>query len=150
MYVGRSVIVYASPVVDTSGAGWNPWSVYLERGRRAKGWTVQELADALGVGRSTIYDWRTNGGSEKIAIEVVLAAAKAFGDHPVNAFMAAVDLVEDEPHDEELGMILLHPHLTDEEKQREIQRLEARRERDKQNRIADTQEFLRDLGRRAS
>jgi hypothetical protein len=40
--------------------------------------------------------------------------------------------------------------LTDEEKQREIQRVEARRERDKRNRIADTQEFLRDLGSRAS
>jgi hypothetical protein len=101
------------------------------------------------VGRSTWYDWIANGGSEKIAVETLVTIAQAFGDHPVNAFMAAIDLVQGEPQDEEIGMILLSD-LTDEEKQRQIRLVEARRDRDKATRISDTQEIIRVLGGRAS
>lgn len=141
--------MYASTVVDTSKSAEHPWPAYLQRGRRAKRWTVQQFCDATGVGRSTWYDWIANGGSEKIAVETLVTIARAFGDHPVNAFMAAIDLVAEEPQDYEIGLIL-QSDLSDEEKQREIRRVEARRERDQANRIHDTQEILRVLDRPAS
>lgn len=149
-YVGWSRVVYDSPVVDTSETAAHPWPAYLEQGRRRLGWTVKQFCDATGVGRSTWYDWLSNGGSEKIPVETLVTIARAFGDHPVNAFIAATGLVEEKPQDREIGLIL-QSDLPDEEKQRQIALITRRREQDEERRISDTQELLRFHGeRRAS
>ncbi len=110
---------------------------------------MARLARESGIHRATIFDWIKGGTGERLTVAFIVDIANALGDHPVNTFMAAADLVEEEPQDYEIGLIL-QSDLTDEEKQRQIRMVEARRERDTQNRIHDTQEILRELGRRAS
>jgi len=136
-------------VVDTSPPGNKTWAAYLQRVRRGHGWTIQRLADEAGIGRSTIQDWLKNGGSEKIKIETIVDIARAVGDHPVNAFIAAAGLIEEEPQDREIGMILASD-LSDEEKQYQIERIEALQEDDRQRRMAQTQEIIRIHGGRVA
>lgn len=118
------------------------WGAYLENARRRKGWTVQQLADAAGAGRSTIHDWISNGGSEKISVERIVRIARAVGDDPVRTFVAAADLVEEHPDDREIGQIIKNPHLTDAEKQREIDRVRREREQDTLRRMERTEQLL--------
>jgi transcriptional regulator with XRE-family HTH domain len=130
---------------DAAGA----WATYLRQMTDRPGWSVARLARESGIHRATIFDWIKGGTGERLTVAFIVAIANALDDHPVNTFIAAANLVEEEPQDYEIGLIL-KSELSDEEKQQQIRVVEARRERDMQNRIHDTQQILRDLGRRAS
>lgn len=142
-------MLYHSGMTDTSPGASDAWAAYLQRAADRVG-GVRALAKKAGLHHDTIYNYISAGRlQKKVTIETIIAIARAIGDHPVNAFLAAANLVEEEPQDYEVG-IILQSDLSDEEKQRQIRVVEARRERDQANRIHDTQEILRVLGRQAS
>lgn len=135
VYIGRSTVVYPSPMGDTQHAD-NPWSAYLYARTSRPGWNIKKLAEASGLARQTVSDWIRKGTERgSLKLETILAVARAAGDHPVTTFMAAAELIEEEPQDREIGAILSSLHLDEENKQRMIRDVEARRQGDAENTI---------------
>lgn len=129
---------------DTSPALDNSWGLYLNRLAETRGWTKTQLAREIGVKRQTVHDWISNGGGDRVKIDTIIKVARAAGDHPVNTFMAAANLIEEEPQDREVGLIA-QSSLPDEEKLRQIAIVQRKRDQDAERRIEDTHEILRGL-----
>lgn len=131
---------------DASDVGEN-WAAYLRRMTKRPGWSVAKLARESGIHRGTIFKWI--GGELGVTVDSVLRVASALGDDANTALRAAAnigvgagDLV-----DEEVAVIMRAP-VDDELKQRMLQRLRERRERDRQRRLEDFQEMLDELAAR--
>lgn len=134
---------------DTPPDTDNPWGLYLYRLTHRAGWSIARLARESGITRPTISEWiNKGGGAAGVKIETIVAIARGAADNPVNAFMAAAELIEEEPQDREIGLILASD-LTDDEKRRQISIIEKKREQDEERRVEDTQEVIRALGGRA-
>jgi transcriptional regulator with XRE-family HTH domain len=132
-----------------NGSDLGEWGKYLRLMTKRPGWSVARLARDAGLNPSTIFGYINGSTGQKVTIETIVAIARALGDHPVNTFIAAAGLVQEEPQDHEIGLIL-GSDLSDEEKLRQIHLLERRREQDQKRRVTDTVEMLRTLGDRAS
>lgn len=128
-------------MADTVSGANDSWALYVQRAAARVG-GVQELADRAGIHRSTIYEYIGGTSTKKVTVERVVAIARASGDHPVSAFMAAAAIVEEEPQDREVGQILASD-LPEDEQQRRIAVVMRRRDEDERRRMEDTQEFLR-------
>lgn len=113
------------------------------------GWSVARLAREAGRNASTIWDWMNpNISTEKITVESINKIAAATGDHPLTVFRAFTGLIEEEPEDEAIGLVL-QSDLDDAEKTRMIRNIMARREQDSARRVQDTIEMIR-LAQRAT
>jgi plasmid maintenance system antidote protein VapI len=131
---------------DASAPGEN-WSAYLRRMTKRPDWSVAKLARESGINRATIFKWI--GGEEGLTVDSVLRVATALGDDPNTALRAAANIGAgpDELVDAEVDVIMRAP-VDDELKQKMLQRLRDRRERDRQRRLEDFQEMLDDLAAR--
>lgn len=71
----RPPLTYLEHVSDPESAPGHTWATYLRATRKAKGMSVDELADAAGVHRMTIMRWEANRGgfSHKTLERVALA-----------------------------------------------------------------------------
>lgn len=134
--------MYRSDMTDTPSTEPDTWSAYLQRAADRSG-GVRALAKKAGLHHDTIYGYLSaNRTMKKVTIETVVAIARASGDHPVQAFIAAAGLVEEEPEDREIGAILTSG-LPEDEQQRLIRGIMRKREQDEERRMSDTQELIR-------
>lgn len=128
-------------VSDASPAG-EDWPSYLRRMTKRPGWTVAKLARESGVHRATIFGWLKGDGG--VTVDSVRRVAAALGDDVENALRAAGSTGMDAPtaqQDEEVALIMRAP-VGDEMKQRMLAKLHERRERDRQQRIADFETMI--------
>jgi transcriptional regulator with XRE-family HTH domain len=73
----------------------------IRRARREKGWTQEQLAQAVGVNKSAVAQWETPGGARTgITVQNLQRVARVLGKR-------MSDLLEDSPPDE--GMIITDP-----------------------------------------
>lgn len=101
------------------------------------------MARDSGLHRSTIFRWR-NGDGGSVTVDSARRIAQALGDEPDEALRAAGDLVADrglDGQDEEMALIDRAP-VDDNLKAIMRQRLTERRERERQQRIADFQAMI--------
>lgn len=119
---------------DASTPG-EDWPAYLRRMTKRPGWSVAKLARESGIHRATIFGWMKGEGG--VTIDSVRRVAAALSDDPENALRAAgrVPPAGGEV-DEEVALIMRAP-VSDEMKQRMLTKLRERREREKQQRLAD-------------
>lgn len=121
------------------------WASYLRRMTKQPGWSVARLARESGIHRATIFKWIS--GEPGATVDSVRRIAQALGDDPENAFRAArgagAPVAVD---DEELALIDRAP-VDDALKAVMRQKLLERRERERQQRIADFQTMI-DLAKR--
>jgi transcriptional regulator with XRE-family HTH domain len=128
--------------------GRSSWARYIDQATRRPGWNVAKLARESGIHRSTIFRWR-NGDGGNVTVDSARRIAMALGDDPDEALKAAGDLVADralDGRDEELALIDRAP-VDDDLKAVMRQKLLERRERERQQRIADFQTMI-DLAKR--
>ena len=65
----------------------NAWAQYVREARKAKGWTIDELADKADVSRMTVIRWER--GETGYKYETVERVARALGIDPGNALAVA-------------------------------------------------------------
>lgn len=121
------------------------WASYLRRMTRRPGWSVAQLARESGIHRATIFKWIS--GEPGVTVDSVRRIALALGDDPDTAFRAAGNTgAPAAAEDEELALIDRAP-VDDDLKAVMRQKLLERRERERQQRIADLQTMI-DLAKR--
>lgn len=139
-YQSSSWLDYHSDMSD--GIVSTAWADYLKRVTTRDDWSVRRLAREAGRHPSTIWDWMAGGTGEKVTVESINAIATATGDHPLDVFRAAAGLVAEEPEDEAIGLVL-QSKLDDDEKERMIRKIMARKYEDSERRMQDTVEMIR-------
>lgn len=110
------------------------WAEYLRRMTKRPGWSVARLARDSGIHRGTIFGWIK--GDSGVNVDSVRRIAAALGDDPANALRAAGGHADPSAQDEEVALIMAAP-VDNELKQRMLAKLNERRERDREQRIAD-------------
>lgn len=125
---------------DASNPG-EDWAGYLRRMTKRPGWSVARLAREAQVNRATIFRWLKGDGG--VNVDSVRRVAQALGDDPDNALRAAGNSgqVVTPAQDEEVALIMAAP-VDDELRQRMLAKLYERRERDREQRIADFQAMI--------
>jgi len=117
------------------------WAGYLRRMTDRSGWSVARLARDSGVNRATIFRWIK--GDTGVTVDSVRRIALALGDDPENALRAAGSSGQPAApvQDEEVALIMRAP-VDDELRQVMLRKLSERRERDRQQRIADFETMI--------
>ena len=126
---------------DASQPG-EDWSGYLRRMTKRSGWSVARLARESKIHRATIFGWMKGSGG--VTVDSVRRIALALGDDPENALRAAGTTGEATPdaqQDEEIALIMRAP-VDDALKDTMLRKLYERRERDRQERLADFQDMI--------
>jgi transcriptional regulator with XRE-family HTH domain len=129
---------------DASTPG-ETWASYLRRMTKRPGWSVAKLGRESGIHRATIFGWIKGDGG--VTIDSVRRIALALGDNPDNALLAAGSTgLPASVEDEELALIDRAP-VDGDLKAVMRERLLERRERERQQRLADFQTMI-DLAKR--
>lgn len=133
--------------MSDGAGGRSSWSRYIDDATRRPGWNAAKLARESGIHRSTIFRWKSGGGSG-VTVDSVRRIAVALGDDIDEALRAAGELVADvQPEDDEEVALIMHAPVGDDLKQVMLSRLRVRRERDRQQRMEDFQQMI-DFARR--
>lgn len=128
-----------------SDASGESWAGYLRRMTKRQGWSVARLARESGIHRATIFKWLS--GDEGVTVDSVRRVATALGDEPENALRAAGGTgIAAAQQDEEVALIMRAP-VDEKLKEIMIGKLNERRERERQQRIADFETMI-DLAKR--
>jgi transposase-like protein len=120
------------------------WKAYLETRLSRPGWSVARLAREAGLHRSTIFRWKS-GAKTGLNVASVRAVALAFGEDPAEALRAAGQAdsqADDEPVDEEIELVRTDPLLDEDMKNRIVNLIIERRERDREASLAETQRMI--------
>lgn len=147
-YLPSTATAYRVHMSDGVG-GRSSWAQYVKSGTERPGWSVARLARESGIHRSTIFRW-IKGDGGNVTVDSVRRIAEALGEDPDEALRAAGQLVASTPaggSDEELELIMRAP-VDDQLKARMVEMLLKRREREREQRIADFQVLLEEAARR--
>lgn len=123
------------------------WKAYLERRLERPGWSVARLAREAGLHRSTIFRWKA-GGRTGLSVASVRAVAEAFGEDPADALRAAGQSTQDET-DSEIELVRTDPDLDPDMKIRIVNLILERRNREREQGLAETLQLIDLMKRRA-
>lgn len=116
-------VPYPSPMGDGQSAA-EDWPTYLKRMTSRSGWSVARLAREAGIHRATIFGWIS--GDSGVMVANVIAIARALGDDPANALLAA-GAVDPPNADEDANVrLIMEAPVTEEVRQRMLARYRAR------------------------
>ena len=100
------------------------WPTYLKRMTSRPGWSVARLARESGVHRATIFGWIA--GDSGVMVANVIAVARALGDDPANALLAAGAAEPPDPDEDENVRLIMAAPVSEEVRQRMLTRYRAR------------------------
>jgi transcriptional regulator with XRE-family HTH domain len=142
-------MLYLVRVRNTPGEQRNTWATFAKAAREGARMSQSELARRLDMERTTIWRWET-GKQRPESADVVAAFADVL-DIDLDEALAAAGLRPGatalaEPtreRDEEIELVASDPDLDDAMKQRIIDMILDRRERDRASGIEDTRRVIR-------
>lgn len=143
-YVGRVGVPYSTSVNDVStpasdGPMGEDWATWLRRVTDRRGWSVARLSRASGYSKAAIFDWIATGSGRNVKVGSVVAVARAAGEDPLEALRAAGDLgIAYEIDDPEVRTVL-DGELPEDATKTIIANIHARRERNRERDMQDTQ-----------
>jgi transcriptional regulator with XRE-family HTH domain len=114
--------------------GQSAWARYLRHIAARPGWSLDRIADEIGVHRSTVFRWLSDDGSS-VKVGSVLDVARIAGDPPEVALRAAAGVAEPGV-DAEIELIN-QSGLPAAKRAELIRRVLDRREREQSQRIDD-------------
>jgi transcriptional regulator with XRE-family HTH domain len=131
--------------------GMSAWARYLKAAIDQPSWNVAKLARQSGIHRATIFRWMKGEGGN-VTVDSVRRIAIALGDDPDAALRVAGELVNTPPppsagRDEEMDLIDRAP-VDAALKDSMRRKLQERRERERQARLADLQDMI-DVAKRS-
>lgn len=109
------------------GDGQSPaedWPAYLKRMTSRPGWSVARLARESGIHRATIFGWIA--GDAGVMVANVKAIAKALGDDPANALLAAGAADPPDPNEDENIRLIMAAPVAEEIRERMLARYRAK------------------------
>lgn len=116
-------VPYSSPMGDGQSAA-EDWPSYLKRMTSRPGWSVARLARESGIHRATIFGWIA--GDSGVMVANVIAVARALGDDPANALLAA-GAAESPNADEDANVrLIMEAPVTEDIRARMLARYRAR------------------------
>lgn len=144
VYVGRVVVPYCTSVNDVStpasdGSMGEDWGAWLRRVTDRPDWSVARLSRDSGYSKAAIFEWIAAGSGRNVKVGSVVAIARAAGEDPLEALRAAGDLgIAFKDDDPEIRTVL-DGELPADATKRIIATIYARRERNREQDLQDTQ-----------
>lgn len=133
---------YCLHVGDSEHPG-GTWGAYIEDAAKRPGWNSKKLAEAAGVGRATLYRWRS--GTTGVTVHSVRKLAAALGDDLEHALAAAGGRLVNDSDDPELSQIYAS-EISDAEKAELVEYVLEQRLRDRERREEHVRRLLRAHG----